>query len=63
MFKWISYNKLNLGQKALASLDEGISSNYFHNREFKRKLKKRGKDNKRCREAKTFRLLSKYRLT
>lgn len=34
MFKWISYNKLNQGQKALASLDEGISSNYFHNREF-----------------------------
>ena len=34
MFKWISYNKLNQGNKALASLDEGISSNYFHNREF-----------------------------
>jgi DNA primase small subunit len=34
MFKWISYNKLNMQQKALASLDEGISSTYFHNREF-----------------------------
>ena len=34
MFKWMSYNKLNTGQKALASLDEGISSTYFHNREF-----------------------------
>lgn len=34
MFKWISYNKLNQGQKTLASLDEGISSSYFHNREF-----------------------------
>ena len=34
MFKWISYNKLNTQQKALASLDEGISSAYFHCREF-----------------------------
>ena len=34
MFRWISYNKLNTQQKALVSLDEGISSTYFHNREF-----------------------------
>lgn len=35
MFKWISYNKLvSRDQKSLASLDEGVASNYFHNREF-----------------------------
>jgi DNA primase small subunit len=35
MFKWLCYNRLNSqNTKALASLDEGISSSYFHNREF-----------------------------
>lgn len=35
MFKWISYNKLaNKENQSLASLEEGIASPYFHNREF-----------------------------
>ena len=35
MFKWISYNKLvKQDQKALMSLEDGVSSSYFHNREF-----------------------------
>ena len=34
MFRWMSYGKINTNNRALASLDEGISSSYFHNREF-----------------------------
>lgn len=34
MFKWMSYGKMDTNTRALASLDEGISSSYFHNREF-----------------------------
>lgn len=35
MFKWLSYNKLVQREtKALASLDDGIVSHYFTNREF-----------------------------
>lgn len=35
MFRWLSYNKLNKKeQRMLQSLEAGVESEYFHNREF-----------------------------